>query len=351
MSHFSVIVVLDEQPTAENLEAILAPYHEFECTGVDNEYVVDVDRTEEALAEFAKATVMRLRDPEGNLHDRFDEEGEWKPEFSKPGDYGRREGFIPEGYVEVEILASEHESFTEWAKGWYGWSVASWERLDLKGEHKYGYILLDAEGKVGRCVDRTNPNKKWDWWVIGGRYSGLLAAGLDPESGPKDGGNTARWGAIDLTKLKVAKVDGRRKMVNEIVEKSGLSFEDFEAGYAAYDAAHLVWLELSEPRPRGAEFTEWVRTQPGGELAASYLNGDTWRSIETDKGQTISEWIEATPPLSSYAAIVDGKWCSRGDVGWWGISSNETDEWPSQFQAILDSIRPDQYVAYVDCHI
>lgn len=39
MSHFTVLVV------GEDVASQLAPYHEFESTGIDDEYVKDVDVT------------------------------------------------------------------------------------------------------------------------------------------------------------------------------------------------------------------------------------------------------------------------------------------------------------------
>lgn len=410
MSHFSVLVVLDQKPTKENIAPIMAPWHEFECTGWNDEYVQDVDKTEEAREQYAKDTTGRLRDPEGNYHSFFDDAGEWKPEFSQPDedtnglpflDKGRRKAYVPAGYVEVDVPVNKLMSFAEWTNYYYGWdSVASWEPLDLNDKHKFGYVLVDAKGDVIRCVDRTNPNSKWDGWQIGGRYAGRLAPGYDPETDPdnqetcyicngtksrdddlgreararnpeytcngcngvgtrakwpskwKDVGNTARWGDLDLAELKSGAVSERRKWVEEMVAQSGLTFEEFEIGYASYKASHQVWLQLPEPRPRGSDYAEWSKqTQPNGALAAAYFMADTWRSIETDEGQTIAEWIEATPPLSAYAAVIDGQWCSQGDMGWFGISSNDSDDWNAQFALILDAIRPDQYVAIVDCHI
>ncbi len=37
MSHFSVLVISEKQ---EDVEKLLAPYHEFECTGENDKYVV-----------------------------------------------------------------------------------------------------------------------------------------------------------------------------------------------------------------------------------------------------------------------------------------------------------------------
>lgn len=51
MSHFTVMVVT-ENGTQEELEAILQPYHEYECTGVRDEHVVWVSHKEEATKDW-----------------------------------------------------------------------------------------------------------------------------------------------------------------------------------------------------------------------------------------------------------------------------------------------------------
>src|ERR1700743_1735193 len=100
MSHFVVAVVTKN---VADLKNALQPFHEYECDGVDDEYVQDIDRTEEALKAFSEATEVRLRrTSDGTLHNRFDEKGEWKPEFSQPEvdsmfpSLNRRVEFIPE---------------------------------------------------------------------------------------------------------------------------------------------------------------------------------------------------------------------------------------------------------------
>ena len=72
MSHFSVLVI------GENVDEQLAPYHEFECTGEDNQYVQPIDRTEEARAKYATSTTTRYRSSNGELHSIFDKEGNFK---------------------------------------------------------------------------------------------------------------------------------------------------------------------------------------------------------------------------------------------------------------------------------
>ena len=60
MSHFTVLVITDSEPTNEVLSATLQPFHEYECTGIDDVYVRDVDRTRAvgALRRAAPACVV-----------------------------------------------------------------------------------------------------------------------------------------------------------------------------------------------------------------------------------------------------------------------------------------------------
>ena len=67
MSHFSVLVI------GGNIKKQLQPYHEFECTGTDDQYVVDVDKTDEARETYERDTTKRLKAPDGSLHNPWDD--------------------------------------------------------------------------------------------------------------------------------------------------------------------------------------------------------------------------------------------------------------------------------------
>jgi hypothetical protein len=69
MSHFVVLVIGD------NVEQQLAPYHEFECTGRDDQYVVDIDITEEVRNEYLNDTVLMVVNGQtGERVSKYDEE-------------------------------------------------------------------------------------------------------------------------------------------------------------------------------------------------------------------------------------------------------------------------------------
>lgn len=62
MSHFTVLVIGD------NPEEQLAPFHEFECTGLDDQYVIDMDETQEYREQYESETSTRCKDENGALH-------------------------------------------------------------------------------------------------------------------------------------------------------------------------------------------------------------------------------------------------------------------------------------------
>ena len=219
MSHFAVLVI------GPNVEAQLAPYHEFECTGNDDQYVQEVDETEEARATFDKHMTTRYRDPEGNLHSPYTSEGDhnqmfWReltPEevakFIPNGDraffqdYDDKEHGIrlystdwhdgqpyhtkafawpSEGWQAVEVPESTVRTFAEFCEEYYGHKIVPFgeqpnldytldeEGRQVSSNHKYGYTLVDEQSNVIKTIDRTNPDRKWDWYAVGGRWNGYF---------------------------------------------------------------------------------------------------------------------------------------------------------------------------------
>lgn len=68
MSHFTVLVVTKEEPTKEVLGKELGPFHQFECTGRDDEYVQTIDITEEAIKEYKSQTTKMVVSEDGQYH-------------------------------------------------------------------------------------------------------------------------------------------------------------------------------------------------------------------------------------------------------------------------------------------
>lgn len=351
MSHFTVLVV------GENAEDQLQPFHEFECTGTDDQYVVDVDVTEEARAEFERRTCIRLRGPDGALHDFFDETGSWRPEFSRPvpEPFGleRREGFVPDGYSEVEVPLRDAESFAEFVKGEYG--VSSTSAPDTAGEHKYGYALVDADGGIVKVIDRTNPNAKWDWYELGGRWTGFFKIrggaasavgrpGLMTTAARPGFADSVRRGDIDFDGTEAAEVE---KMLPDfdralaIVTEHGVpptwasvrdSVSDIELARFIYNR-HPAVIALNA-----------ARLMPfSSELLDRFCGFDRAAFIAMTRARA---W-------SPYALLINGTWIGRGEMGWFGMSHGDVPEkeWHAKVRETVLALPPDTLLSVYDCHI
>lgn len=57
--------------------------------------------------------------------------------------------------------------------------------------------------------------------------------------------------------------------------------------------------------------------------------------------------------LSTFAVVKDGKWYERGEMGWFGMVSDEklTYDWETQFMQLLEDTSDDTILTVVDCHI
>jgi hypothetical protein len=191
MSHFTVMVV------GEDVAAQLAPFHEFECTGLDDEYVIDIDKFDEARKRYEEDLTDGVRNIEtGEFFPFFDEAGAWVEEFSRPAsgtgffNTTRREKRVPEGYVEATMPTMQRKTFQEYIEYHYGYKPRG------LGEDKYGYIEVNEIGEVTKVIDRTNPSAKWDWYAIGGRWSDFFTL--------KDGtkADVARKGDVDVNYMR-----------------------------------------------------------------------------------------------------------------------------------------------------
>jgi hypothetical protein len=272
MSHFTVLV------TGSDIKEALAPYHEFECTGRDDEYVQTVDKT----------------DKYHEYHEKYDTEQTFE-------EYVQSDG--------IKLLEGEP---------------------DLDKEHKYGYYT-----KVGdeiRVFARTNPNKKWDWYQVGGRWSGKLLH--------RNGGyvNSLQIKDLDLSRM-------RDQTELEAVER----FEAYRDCFEGQEIPKLGQergrdnLEDYEHHPviQAIRAVQATRKEYGLDIDRTFCGGD----LEKVRKQARTE------ACICFAALDGGVWRERGRMGWFGCVSGEQEDWDSQFAAWLDNLDPETQVTIVDCHI
>ena len=365
MSHFSVLV------TGDDVDAAMAPFHEFECMGRDDQYVRDMDVTAENLAEYRDGTVACLVDGEGHAVLKFDDRffRDPTPEENEklghcPGSgcvdgmvfrsqdwgdgrrYRTKVHFTPDGWTEEDRPISNLYSFRQYLEN-DEWPMVSPEtKLDIGDEHKYRYCRLTADGEVMQLVRRTNPNAKWDWFVPGGRFDGLLL---------KDGSTqaSARAGDVDWETLRRTAAEEAAALYDSVrhsLEKAhGTAVTDDFCGYrpwsefqAKVDVDDLAFTEAREQYMAQWQVQAAMSAVPEVYNLDAFLGGrDAYvRAAEDRAGVT-------------FAILDKGEWKERGHMGWFGCATGASDRvaWDAEFRKFVETLDPDTRITIVDCHI
>ena len=267
MSHFSMLVVTATSDEDE-LIRVLQPYHEYECTGTKDEYVVWVDKHDEVIEDWA--------------------------------DLG-----------DVKKAEYEYETIDDYAKDYHGY-----------------------ERKNDRFGNYTNPNAKWDWWMTGGRFGGKL-----------------------LSKSTGQHMD---RLVKSDLDIAGMTAKQHEAGETEYNDLHAIiagrnfstWRSLDiEPIEDRREF--YHAQQVVKDIRASDKFGIFFDDLDGAAMSKEDYTLQYIGRRVGTFGILWMSWHQRGDMGWFGMISNEKDplSWEKEWFAILDEVPGNRYLTIVDCHI
>lgn len=357
MSHAVVLVVTPEQPTENILDPILLPWHEYECTGIEA-FTEWMDETEGCRKSWEEGGYDKYRAPDGILRYRFDEYYRIPNTIgTSMGGGGSSSHYDPiekYGHVKVHVTnKEEHPDFLEFAK-----------------EEGYGPAPKGATGEVGRL---TNPNAKWDWWQIGGRWGNRL---VQPDGEKVD---FLQKKFLDLDAQRQARADLKKKWIDVgISEIKDLCKEEILAIWAKIcDQMSLLKesyeIDKKEDKPR---LWDWIKEAAGEETAADYsaelrdaaefiLSKETRQVSHKIGGFFLGDVTPITEP-DPYAhaakaeafdwvqaVVIDGQWVEQGEMGWWGYSNQDmTDgKWTEMLMKKIEEIPDDHYLCVVDYHI
>lgn len=289
MSHFSVLVI------AADHEAALQPFHEFECTGTNDQFVQEVDKTTEIQERIASGE---------SIEEALDYYG------------------LGEKIVEDE------------------------NQVQKQGDdcaHKYGYAIV-KDGKLIKAVDRTNPNKTWDWWVIGGRFGGKLTL----KTG--EGVSQALAGDVDWDAMVKKAADHASASYDSIMSVVGDrtvntwadTYKRVEAKEITIDEARATYngqsiiKELIEKKV--------IDSRDGAEELSKVIGTEREKFIKRESETNSTTW----------AMLHNGEWSERGRMGWWATSDatdESTADYATKFWKTVRSLPADMLVTQVDCHI
>ena len=315
MSHFAVAVFTDGTKTVEEL---LAPYQENNMEDCPKEYLEFHSTSEEERKswETEKTKKVILKDgsmvwPWDNVCYRQITEKEYKAfekDKTKLTKYECGKYYVKDleriGAEEVSVAYKDlYPTFKDYMENYIH---ATFD----KEQQDYGYW--------------ENPNAKWDWYTIGGRWRGLLRATT---------GDVGEATFFNHRKL----APGRYSMakVKDI---------DFTPDKAAYEKAMRYWEVVVEGSP----------------LREGEDEKDFWsfrkKEWYLEHYKTKEEYAERETAFSTYAVVLpDGTWHEKGQMGWWGCSSETHEEaydWDKHYKEnFIDKADPEWTLVIVDCHI
>ncbi len=339
MSHFTVTVRLSDARMNDAggdvntaLATILAPFDE----NTEERRFQEFNDTEDEYAkEFETGLNDMVRMPSGDLVSAYD------GRFYQ-GDVFSRKRVIPADCAEVSVPHKTlYSSFDEFATKYHG------AKRDPEN-NRYGYW--------------RSKQAKWDWYQIGGRWTGfypLLAnatrivgrPGLMTDPAKQGRGDAARLRDIDMSAVAAEQT------------------RDVEAFFAQYTA----WLVkpthgFESPRSRAMDLGLCrvvqgpVESPAPNEIVvpwAGFVRADdsrcTWNDVLTriERSEFIARYLHHFNPISTYAALDDDGWHEPGKMGWWACSSAKPDDYDAFRRGFVERFLSghDDLLVVVDCHI
>ena len=295
--------------------------------------------------------VVCIEDPEQleAVLARFDENREVEP-------YRDYQDGAPSAYWAVASLR-EHEGLNP------DDATLTWAQVAEANNRRYDdepLLLIDDEGRAYSMSER-NPDAKWDWWAVGGRWNGYFSyraefardvihgepglgsgksAPLHCDGGPKR--------ALDLAALRDEKAAEARKTYAEFhaliagtpKAKSWASFRaDLDAKRLTIEEARILYRE--QPAIQALDGTDFRwHNDPLDEFS---LPESLY--VERQKARAVPGFATLT---------MDGRWMAPGRMGWFAMSTDTEDSrigyWAAA-NAYIDSLPDDAYLVAVDCHI
>lgn len=287
MSHFAVHVLIPRlsDPSAAHVEAqverLLAPYsenlevepYEEPCycvgrvarTAARDEATAKVGTLDELRARFkAKYPELDAIDPFGADEDGIEKSQEvWSGEFVAPLRKFEQEAF------EAHPLAKVADAACEECKG------------------------------SGIVESTANPKGEWDWWCIGGRWTGGLTD-ADPAADP----------------------------------------ENFESCFICRGTGTRTDMKV----------TNGCNNCHGKGIVLKFPS----KLKNVGNAALLSEFLPRFDKKHCPFALItpDGAWHERGDMGWFGVASGEEkrDVWVEKVRALYAAF-PESVVVLVDCHV
>lgn len=209
-----------------------------------------------------------------------------------------------------------------------------------------------------------NPNAKWDWYSVGGRWSGFLKLkeggkgetgrpgvfGYDEETkGKLDSGlwvDQARKRDIDLEGMREEAAEEAKKAHREVIE----AVEDKLEGFKTWEELLNWWT-----KDKVDEARDEYHAQPAVKAFKETKQFHYMNSVEEFITRTEIEYVDRAikKAICPFAVLKDGIWYEKGEMLMFAAvkDEKEVDEWYDTVHRLIDEAGEDEIFTVVDCHI
>lgn len=314
--HFTVLVA------GENPQEMLAPYQQNNMGDCPEEFLQFVDQEDEFRHDYDNEGTDFVKTADGRVLPKRSEEFLRKSENGITNEY-----FIPEGAELIRMpYSTMYSTFEEYVKNEEGYGSRD-EKSD-----RYGYW--------------SNPDSKWDWYQLGGRWRGLLKAkegvvGVEGESGIFD--DDGREGYYD--QLRKGDIDW-----NGMVEDERKRLTELFAKIKEVVAGREIPAPWDEIVLKNNGNIEAARTEYNNHPVVLALRKEQLIPIFQDMNKFLCDmdeqkFVESRANNFFTAAILTAD-------GWKDDSCfNTQQEWVKYFNDTLAGLSDDTLLSIYDCHI
>lgn len=307
MSHFVVLVLSPESPEDPEayVEGILAPYDE--ALNVEP-YLADCyclgNEAEDEVNAQAEKELGRMAD----IRDKYWQEVETGVQAKVGG--------LPYSEANSELHFQARKEVSEaicptWEARIEPYLSRKKELLELHPKKGAADPECEECNGSGKYSTTYNPRSKWDWWTIGGRWTGYLRPEYDPTKDPRN-----------LATCWLCQGTGKRN--DELGRKQRETDPTYTCNGCSGSGKEVVFPSKYASPPEG-----------GNVAPVSH----------------VIKLLEAGEDVLPFALVrPSGEWLEKGKMGWWAIVSDEKENWKQASRAILEEYS-DHWAIVVDCHI
>jgi len=290
MSHFTTYVIT-KTDKEEELDRLMLPYHEYECTGI-TDYCVHVDISEEAIKEYDKHKY-------------------------------------------------QYESIENFLESWYGIDAYHIYSDEPQKKPTESYAII-KDGNIVKSYQFTNPNHKWDYYTP---YSWEKCKFLTDDVVNTEV-DVVKKSQLDLGRFMQNKKDYFTGVYNRLKPYFKTDFISWEQARKSVDddieKARKIYNEQQSIKDMEAAI-------PSDELFHVRWNFKVDDIASMTEHEFVDSNLREAAPFWAMV-IPSGQWIEHGHMGLWAVTWDEDKDFNKTWMEVWKDIPDDCYVWRCDCH-